>query len=286
MWIEITFPNLFVFISSLPSRVETMEDIPEGLASSGALVIAEVLGTISGGEVLDVGTGRGDLIETLSELLGDHSSFTGIDLDEEKLERAGENLEGMSVQLMRMDGSKMSFSDDSFDTVCISHSLHHLEDVDGVLSEMFRVLRPGGTFILQEMFCDGDQTPAQRTDDATHHWSARIDTLTGEFHRAMYTREEIRSAVAGLDLHDVTYMETTHGVRCLKCEDRFKCENPLDPESVDHEVEEIEKDLERLEGIDDQEMASALAKEGRALISRVRETGVFPASTLFVIGRK
>jgi ubiquinone/menaquinone biosynthesis C-methylase UbiE len=263
-----------------------MEDLPEGLTSSGALVIAEVLGTVSGGEVLDVGTGRGDLIDTLSEFLGDFTSFTGIDLDEDKLKKARENLEAKPVRLLKMDGSCMAFPDGSFDTVCISHSLHHLEDVDGVLSEMYRVLRPGGTFILQEMFSDGYQTPAQRTDNATHHWSARIDTLLGEFHRAMYTREEIRSVVACLDLHDVTYMETTHGVKCLACEDRFKCANPLDPELVDHEVEQIEEDLARLEEAEDLEGVSAFAEEGRALIERVRETGVFPASTLFVIGRK
>ncbi len=261
-------------------------ELPDGLARSGAVQIAELLGSIPGGDVLDVGTGRGDLIDTLSEFLRDFASFTGIDPDEEKLEKAAENLEGKPVRLLAMDGGAMSFAEGTFDTVCISHSLHHLEDVDGVMSEMYRVLRPGGTFILQEMFSDGDQTPAQRTDNATHHWSARVDTLLGEFHRAMYTREEIRSAVEGLDLHDVTYVETTHGVKCLACEDRFKCENPLDPEFVDHEVELIEKDLARLEGAEDVDVVSALTEEGRALIERVRETGVFPASTLFVIGRK
>lgn len=263
-----------------------MDDLPEGLASSGAVAIADILGSLSAGDVLDVGTGSGDLIDTLCEFLGSYSSFTGIDLDEEKLEKAREHLDGKPVRLIRMDGGEMSFADGTFDTVCISNSMHHLERVDVVMAEMFRVLRSGGTFILQEMFYDGDQTPAQRTDNATHHWSARIDTLMGKFHRAMYTRAEIRSAVEGLDLHDVTYMETTHGVKCLTCEDRFKCENPLESDLVDHEVEEIEEDLVRLEGVDDAEQASVLAEEGRALIERVRKTGVFPASTLFVIGRK
>jgi SAM-dependent methyltransferase len=263
-----------------------MDDLPEGLASSGAVQIAEVLGSVSGGDVMDVGTGRGDLVVMLSEFLEDYSTFTGIDLDEEKLEKARENLEGRPVQLLQMDGGEMSFADRSFDTVCISNSLHHLEDVDGVLAEMYRVLRPGGTFILQEMFSDGEQTPAQRTDAAVHHWAGRVDTLLGEFHRETFNREEIGSAIEGLGLKDLTFLETTHGVKCLVCEDRFKCANPLDPEFVEHEVEEIEEDLARLEAADDAERASALAVEGRALIDRVRETGVFPASTLFVIGRK
>jgi len=263
-----------------------MRDLPEGLAVSGAVQIADVLGTIAGGEVLDVGTGRGDLIDTLWKFLGDHASFTGIDLDAEKLEKARENLEARPLRLLKMDGGDMSFADASFDTVCISHSLHHLEHVDAVLSEMYRVLRPGGTFILQEMFSDGEQTEAQRTDIAVHHWSRRVDNLLGEFHRQTYTRDEIRTFVGSLGLQELTFLETTRGMECLTCEDRFKCEDPLDPANIENRVEDIEGDLDRLEGVEDLSRASVLAEEGRTLIERVRETGASNSSTLFVIGRK
>ena len=261
-------------------------ELPEGLAISGALEIARALGRISGGEVLDVGTGRGDLIDSLFAFLGGFTSFTGVDVDPGKLEKAREKLEGRPVRLLEMDGGRMDFSDGSFDTVCISNSLHHLERVDVVLAEMYRVLRPGGTFIVQEMFSDGEQTPAQRTDIAIHHWGRSIDTLLGEFHAETYTREGITSAVGGLGLRDLTSYETTHAVKCLLCEDRFKCEDPLEPEFVENEVEGIERDLTRLEGVEDAGVRVGLAAEGRALIERLRETGATPASTLFVIGRR
>jgi SAM-dependent methyltransferase len=261
-------------------------EVPDGLASSGAIEIARVLGSISGGDVLDVGTGRGDLIDTLSEFLGSYTSFTGIDLDEGKLEKARERLDGKPVRFIRMDGGDMSFEDGTFDTVSISHSLHHLERVEAVMAEMLRVLRPGGTFILQEMFSDGEQTRAQRTDTAVHHWSRRIDELLGEYHRQTFTRDEIRSAVTALGLGEVRFLETTHGVSCLTCDDRFKCEHPLDQENIDRRVEDIEGDLDRLEDLNDPSTVSALEEEGRALIERVRKTGASNASTLFVIGRK
>ena len=38
-------------------------ELPDGLVSSGALEIARVLGSMHAGEVLDVGTGKGDFID-------------------------------------------------------------------------------------------------------------------------------------------------------------------------------------------------------------------------------
>lgn len=263
-----------------------MDDLPEGLADSGAIEISRVLGVLDGGRVLDVGTGKGDFIVTLAEHLGGYTKFTGVDLNVEKLEKGRERVEELVADLLEMDGGDLAFDNGAFDTVCISNSLHHLERTGDVMAEMFRVLRPGGTFILQEMFCDGEQTPAQVTDILVHHWSSRIDTLLETFHRKIYTREEIGSVIESLDLRDVRYFETTHYVKCLTCEDRFKCEDPLDPEFVKSGVKDIRDDLERLEAFPDREHADVLAEEGRTLMNRVRETGVSPASTMFVIGRR
>ena len=259
---------------------------PEGTEWSGARKIARLLRSISGGDVLDVGTGRGDFIETMAVFLADYTSFTGIDPDGEELEEAMERLEGMPVQLVAMDGVDMTFGDDRFDTVGISYSLHHLERVEDVLEEMRRVLRPGGAFILQEMFSDGEQTPAQETDIMVANWSTRIDRLLGKYHREMYTREEIRSFIDGLGLRDVTVVETARYVDCLTCEDRARCEDPLDPGTVKDRLEDIEDDLERLESIPDRELASALAEEGRAFIDRIGTVGTRPASIMFAVGRK
>jgi SAM-dependent methyltransferase len=263
-----------------------MDDLPKGLADSGAIEISQVLGVLDGGRVLDVGTGKGDFIVTLAEHLGGHSKFIGVDLNVEKLEKGRERLEEMVADLLEMDGGDLAFDNGAFDTVCISNSLHHLERAGDVMAEMFRVLRPGGAFILQEMFCDGEQTPAQVTDLLTHHWASRVDTLFGTFHANTYTREEIGSVIEPLDLRDVKVFETTHSIKCLTCEDRFKCSDPMEPEFIKSELEDIEDDLKKLEAFPDREHADMLSDEGRALMERVRETGVSPASTMFVIGRK
>ncbi len=185
-----------------------------------------------------------------------------------------------------MDGAAMDFADGEFDMVCISNSLHHIEDVQSVLKEMYRVLRPGGVFILQEMFSDGEQTEAQVNHILTHHWSARVDNLDGTYHRETFSREEIRSSIGPLGLRDLQEFEISHNIKCLDCEDRFKCVDPKNPDIIADEVDEIEEDLDFLEELEDRHMADGLAEEGRALIGRIREGGTFPASVLFFIGRK
>ena len=140
--------------------------------------------------------------------------------------------------------------------------------------------------VLQEMFSDGEQSPAQITDCHQHHWSAKVETLFGTYHRETYQRTEIRSFVEGFDLREATFFETTRGIKCLTCEDRFRCEDPFDPEIVSTAIDEIEEDLERLKDFPDRETRDALVREGLAMEEMVRKTGVLPASTLFAIGRK
>ena len=100
--------------------VGKMDDLPKGLEQSGAIEIARVLGNLDGGRVLDVGTGDGDFIVALIEVLGGYSKFTGVDLDVEKLEKGRERLEGVDAELLEMDGGELSFDDGAFDTVSIS----------------------------------------------------------------------------------------------------------------------------------------------------------------------
>jgi ubiquinone/menaquinone biosynthesis C-methylase UbiE len=179
------------------------EDLPSGIASSNAVRIARKLGTISGGRVLDVGTGGGAFIDTLIKTLKGYDSFVGIDYcpsesSREDMESAKKKFEGKPVSFLEMNAENMDFDDDTFDTVSISYSLHHLSNVDKVMAEMKRVLRPGGTFILQEVCCDGDQTEAQKADKLQHEWGAKIDTLLGITHNKTFARQRILDIVRSL----------------------------------------------------------------------------------------
>jgi len=141
-----------------------MENLLERFRTSGATGIRKKLQGISGGKILDVATGCGDFINTLMKMLKSYDYFVGIEISEKDLKSAKKQFEGQPVEFLEMDAGYMKFEDNSFDTVCISYSLHHLENIDRVLAEMKRVLKPDGYFVVQEEFIDGEQNEAQKTD--------------------------------------------------------------------------------------------------------------------------
>lgn len=260
-------------------------DLPEGLASSGALEIRARLSSISAGKVLDVATANGDFIQTLMKALKDYDSFVGIDCSEDEVKKAKEAFDEEPVEILQMDAEDLEFEDGSFDTVCISHSLHHLANIDAVLSEMRRVLKPGGHVIVQENHSDPGQTEAQIADMLAAHWDAEIDTLLGGTHFKTLKKREIRTHMETLDLGKLEVFDTTHPVKCLFCEKVFECADPLNESIVSFALEEIDSNLARLEGLQEAD-AARLAEAGKRLKERIRRFGSSSPSTLFLIGTK
>ena len=166
----------------------------------------DILGKISGGHVLDVATGRGRSILTLMANLNDFTEFTAIDTVDYTAESEDDILIHEKVNYVQMDGQSMDFEDNSFDTVYISHSLHHLTNVRLVLDEMFRVLKPAGNLIIDEMYRD-HQTEKQLAVVYLHDWWADIDTSLGINHNHTFRRYEIISMIDQLDLSDTRYEE-------------------------------------------------------------------------------
>ncbi len=164
----------------------------------------QILGTISGGKVLDAATGSGGFIPFLIEGLHDFDEIIGIDTTDRGAPTfAAAFTDRPNIHFAQMDAAQLDWPDASFDTICISNSLHHLADVPRVLAELDRVLKPGGHFIISEMYRDG-QTTEQQTHVELHHWWAAVDTAQGVTHRETYTREQLMAIIATLNLHSLT----------------------------------------------------------------------------------
>jgi ubiquinone/menaquinone biosynthesis C-methylase UbiE len=268
-----------------------MENLPKGLASSNAGKIAEKLGTISAGRVLDVGTAKGGFIDTLIKTLKAYDSFIGIDYcptDKSKkgMESANKRFEGKGVQFVQMNAERLEFEDESFDTVCISHTLHHLAHINRVMTESKRVLRKGGNFILQECYHDGEQTEAQKADELEHEWEARIDSLLGITHNKTLTRQKIRDIAHGLKLTEIEIFDSTHPVDCLFCERKHDCEDPRNQATLHQITKDIDDAIKRIENHPDLEVRTRLIEEGKKIKEAIAKSGAASASYLFVIGTK
>lgn len=95
---------------------------------------------------LDLGCGTGEMMKLI--LRQDSSKILyGLDLSEKMLEIAQEKLENRATLILG-DSEQLPLSDNSFDVVYCNDSFHHYPAPEKVLSEIHRVLKPNGTFIL------------------------------------------------------------------------------------------------------------------------------------------
>src|SRR5689334_19774869 len=107
------------------------------------------------GRVLDIGTGPGHIPLMLVERL---SSVTvvGIDLSEQMLRHAErrrvQSPHAARVEFRIGDAKSLPFPRASFDAVVSNTILHHIADPREFISEAWRVLKPGGAFLIRDLF--------------------------------------------------------------------------------------------------------------------------------------
>jgi 2-polyprenyl-6-hydroxyphenyl methylase/3-demethylubiquinone-9 3-methyltransferase len=95
--------------------------------------------------LLDVGCGGGLLAEEFARL---GFEVTGIDPAPETIDtaRAHAASSGLSIEYQTGSGEHLPFADGAFDHVACCDVLEHVDDVDRVIEEIARVLKPGGLF--------------------------------------------------------------------------------------------------------------------------------------------
>ena len=103
------------------------------------------------GSVADIGCGPGYLIAAMGKSLP-HLSIIGIDISEEILDKARRNLaaKGLNekVTFRLGDIQKLPVEPDSLDFAVSTLSLHHWSRPGEAIEELFRVLKPGGQFLI------------------------------------------------------------------------------------------------------------------------------------------
>jgi demethylmenaquinone methyltransferase / 2-methoxy-6-polyprenyl-1,4-benzoquinol methylase len=102
-----------------------------------------------GDRVLDACCGTGDLAIASLRLLGSTGAVTGLDFSERMLERA--RAKSDQVEWVQGDALALPFPDGSFDATTVGFGIRNLDDLEGGLRELRRVLRPGGRVGILEI---------------------------------------------------------------------------------------------------------------------------------------
>ena len=137
----------------------------------------------SGAAVLEVAPGPGYFAVEMARRGRFH--VTGLDISHTFVEIARDNARkaGVTVDFQEGDASRMPFGDESFDLIICQAAFKNFSRPEQVLNEMYRVLRAGGTAVIQDM--SKDASTADIDDEVSR---MRLGSLN-----AFMTRQSLRA---------------------------------------------------------------------------------------------
>jgi len=118
------------------------------------------LGKINTGEqVLDIGCGAGVDTILASMMTGPTGNVVGVDIVPEMLQQAEKNLmmtDLKNVSFKKASGEKLPYPVDTFDAVISNGVINLIPDKEAALTEIFRVLKPGGRLMMADQVDSGN----------------------------------------------------------------------------------------------------------------------------------
>ena len=102
--------------------------------------------------ILDIATGTGDLAINLTKT--NAKKIVGLDISEGMLNVGREKIKlkelSHNIDMVVGDSENLPFDDESFDAITVAFGVRNFETLETGLSEILRVLKPGGVFVVLE----------------------------------------------------------------------------------------------------------------------------------------
>ena len=141
-----------VFDSVAP-KYDLMNDLMSGgLHRAWKAYTVMVANLREGGKVLDIAGGTGDLAMAFSKKVGKTGRVVHTDINEAMLRTGRDRLldAGVSLPTLVCDAEKLPFPSNHFDVVSVAFGLRNMTHKNVALTEMNRVLKPGGKLLVLE----------------------------------------------------------------------------------------------------------------------------------------
>ncbi|GAC1635934.1 MAG: hypothetical protein NVS4B2_23840 [Chloroflexota bacterium] len=142
--------SVLEFDDAAARRLEAMYTTRDVVAQRREVLRALALQT--GENVLDVGVGPGFLAQEMAHIVGSTGSVSGIDISQSMLALARSRIlassHAHSIDLDEADATALPFPDATFDAAVATQVYEYVADVSAALSELYRVLRPGGRALI------------------------------------------------------------------------------------------------------------------------------------------
>jgi demethylmenaquinone methyltransferase/2-methoxy-6-polyprenyl-1,4-benzoquinol methylase len=178
-----------------------------------------------GGRALDVATGTGDLALELANRVAPGGEVVGVDFSEKMLELARAKA-GARVPRVRFEHGNalaLDYADAEFDAAAVGFGARNFSDLQRGLSEMARVVRPGGRVVVLEI-----TTPRRRPlstffdlwfDHAIPALGRVVDSQAYSYLPSSVKRfpgpDELAARMWDADLRQIRYVLTAGGIIAL-----------------------------------------------------------------------
>ena len=169
----------------------------------------EEIARIRPDRLIDIGCGPGAFL-SLVEKTFPFIQLNALDLSEEMIRETRERLSGTAVATVG-DSEKMPLGSEQYQVVTCNMSIHHYPHPQDAVNEMFRILKPGGVLLLNDMDC---VAPVR----AAANWL--FPRLPGGDVK-MYKRKEIEGMVRRAGFRDIRYRKISpFSFQCVACKSR------------------------------------------------------------------
>lgn len=114
--------------------------------------VVNMVNNIQPESILDIATGTGDLAIMMAKTTA--TRIVGLDLSEGMLSVGKEKVKALNlenkIEMMIGDSENLPFEDNTFDAITVSFGVRNFETLEKGLSEILRVLKPNGIFVILE----------------------------------------------------------------------------------------------------------------------------------------
>ena len=161
----ISDPNsLKLKVASINERYTNLSETTCCLSCGGAINHA----VVQPGEVcLDLGSGRGNDVIRMAEEAGENGFAYGIDLSDGMVKKARTNLDKFGVtnaEIIQSEMESLPLNDNSVNVTISNCTINHSSNKEAVWSEVFRVLKPGGRFVVSDIYATAPIADEYRND--------------------------------------------------------------------------------------------------------------------------